>query len=103
LDQLFLTIKKPDPLPDSIDFALAQEIAVEIPSNDIGKVDIYIDDTIGIGLDLEDNVRRVQKAVPLIITSFARPLNKSESTPVPLIITSFARPLNKSELTPGMI
>jgi hypothetical protein len=42
---------------------------------------MYIDDTIRIALNLEDNVGRVQNAVPLVFNSFARPLNKSESTP----------------------
>ncbi len=42
-DQLSNTIKEPSLLPDSIDFALAQDIAVEILPNDITKVDMYID------------------------------------------------------------
>jgi hypothetical protein len=78
--QLSNTIKEPSLLPDSIDFALAQDIAVEILTNDIAKIDMYIDDTIRIALNLEDNVGRVQNAAPLVFNSFARPLIKSEST-----------------------
>ena len=65
-----------------MDFAPAQELAVDIPTNHIRKVDMYIDNTIGIALDLGDNVTRVQSAVPLVINAFARPLNKSEATPI---------------------
>ncbi len=64
-----------------MDFAPAQELAVDIPTNHIRRVDMYIDNTIGIALDLGDNVTRVQNAVPLVINAFARPLNKSEATP----------------------
>lgn len=74
-DQLSKTIKEPNPLPKSIDFVPAQELAVDIPTNDIGKVDMYIDDTIGFVLDLGDNVTIVQNAVPMVINAFARPLN----------------------------
>lgn len=76
-----MTIDLPNLLPESIDFAPAQELAVDIPTNDVGKVDMYIDDTIGIALDLADNVTRVQNAVPLVIKAFAWPLNDLESTP----------------------
>ena len=79
-DQLSKTIKEPNPLPKSIDFVPAQELAVDIPTNDIGKVDMYIDDTIGFALDLGDNVTIVQNAVPMVINAFARPLNESETT-----------------------
>lgn len=70
-DHLSMTIDLPNLLPESIDFAPAQELAVDIPTNDVGKVDMYIDDTIGIALDLADNVTRVQNAVPLVIKAFA--------------------------------
>jgi hypothetical protein len=69
-DQLSDTIQDPDPLPDSFAFAPAQDIAVGIPMNDLRKVDMYIDDTIGIALDLGDNIKRVQNAAPLVIKLF---------------------------------
>jgi hypothetical protein len=42
------------------------------------KVDIYIDDTIGIAPDIEDNVSRVSKAIQLAIHSIACPLDSSD-------------------------
>jgi hypothetical protein len=42
-------------LPDSVPFHPAKELAVLIPPNDLGTVDIYIDNSIGITPDLNDN------------------------------------------------
>jgi hypothetical protein len=80
-DQLSASIADPMPLPRTMSFTPAQELAMDIPINDIGKVDMYIDDTIGVALDLANNTKRAQNAMPLIIHAFARPLDSSESTP----------------------
>jgi hypothetical protein len=62
-DNLSLPLDKPLHLSNDIQFREAKPMSVEIPPNDIGKVDIYIDDTIGLALDINDNVRRVSKMV----------------------------------------
>jgi len=72
-DNLSTLIEEPKSLPDVITFAQAKKLAVKIPTNNMGKVDIYIDDTIGIALDKDDNVNRVCKAIPLAIHTMSGP------------------------------
>jgi hypothetical protein len=45
----------PKALPDSVPFHQASPMSVRVPENDLGKVDIYLDDTIGIALDISDD------------------------------------------------
>jgi hypothetical protein len=59
-DPLSDIVDTPSSLPSSMAFASAQELAVNVPINDIGKVDMYIDDNIGVALEFGDNARRVQ-------------------------------------------
>jgi hypothetical protein len=80
-DPLSFSIEDPKPLPPSIEFTLSQDFAVYIPINDIGKVDMYINDTIGVAINLADNMKHVQFAMPLVIYEFLRPLDASETTP----------------------
>ena len=56
-DPISLQINEPKPLPDSIPFAQAKEIYFDLPQNNIGISDIYIDDSIGIAPDIDNNVR----------------------------------------------
>jgi hypothetical protein len=49
--------------------------------NNIGKADIYIDDTIGIALDMADNVQCVNAAIPLAIHTLSRPLDPFDEIP----------------------
>ncbi len=74
-------IEPPLDLPDSIPFHPAKPLSIQIPHNDRGKVDIYIDDTIGIAPDIDDNVDRVSKSIPLAIHSLARPLDSLDAIP----------------------
>jgi hypothetical protein len=66
-DRLGLPQSLPDPLP----FHQAKPMSVKIPPNDLGKVDIYIDDTIGIAPDINDNATRVSSSIPLVIHALA--------------------------------
>jgi hypothetical protein len=81
LDPLSDLLDPPKALPDSLPFHQACPMSVKIPVNDLGKVDIYLDDTIGIALDTNDNALRVSRAIPLIIHSLARPLDTSDKIP----------------------
>jgi hypothetical protein len=81
LDPLSELLDPPKALPDSLPFHQACPMSVRIPVNDLGKVDIYLDDTIGIALDTNDNALRVSQAIPLIIHSLARPLDTSNKIP----------------------
>ncbi len=68
-------------LPQSLPFHPAKELAVTLPNNDRGQVDIYIDDTIGITPDLHDNLCRMSRAIPLAIRTLARPLDSNDIIP----------------------
>ncbi len=81
-DPLSSKLDSPDSLPTDIPFAQAKDLAVLIPVNDISKVDIYIDDTIGIASDKDDNVNRVSAAIPLAIHAIARPLDSLNEIPL---------------------
>jgi hypothetical protein len=86
-DPLSTTIEHPATLPDEIPFAKTKELAVNIPINNLGKADIYIDDTIGIALDIDDNVKRVSAAIPLAIHTLTRLLDSFDKIPRKEIIS----------------
>jgi len=75
--------KIPDPicLPLDVPFAQAKALAVDIPVNDLGKVDVFIDDNIAITPDLNFNTSRVIRALPLAIHSVARPVEPTDDIP----------------------
>jgi hypothetical protein len=66
-DNISLSLKDPLSVPEDIGFLPAQPLAVHIPTNNIIKVNIYNDDSIGIALDLNDKHRRVSYSIPLAI------------------------------------
>jgi len=68
-------------LPDASHFHPAKELSVKLPQNDIGLVDIYIDDSIGVAPDIASNPTRVNRAIALAINSLARPLNENDPLP----------------------
>jgi hypothetical protein len=80
-DPLSNTLEPPKSLPDMIPFHPAKDLSINIPVNDTGKTDIYIDDTIGIAPDIGDNVLRFSKAIPLVIHTLARPTISSDPIP----------------------
>lgn len=71
----------PECLPPDTPFTPALPLAVNIPINDKGKGDIFIDNTIFIVPDINDNLARAAKAAPLAINTFARPVSQSEPIP----------------------
>jgi hypothetical protein len=77
-DPISLQISVPKCLPPNIPFGKALPLAIEIPPNDLGKDDIYIDDSIFVCPDLLNNIERISKAVPLAINCLARPVSSSE-------------------------
>jgi len=90
-DNLSTLIEEPKSLPDSIEFAQAKKLAVQIPVKNVGKADIHINDTIGIALNKDDNVNRVCKAIPLAIHTMSRPLDSSDEIPRKEIIISLKK------------
>jgi len=77
-DPLTSSLNIPQSLPDSIPFAKSKHLSVLIPSNNIGKSDVFIDDIIAISLDKEDNINRVFSAAILAIHTVTRPLDPSD-------------------------
>ena len=80
-DHISDQIEAPISVPDSIPFHQARDLSVEIPVNDRGKIDIYIDDSIGIAPDIADSPIRVIRAIPLAIRTVARPNSNRDVIP----------------------
>jgi hypothetical protein len=80
-DPISASILPPNSLPENITFHQSKELAVYTPTNDIGKVDIYIDDTIAITPDFPGNTERIMAAIPLAIRTFTRPLDANDEIP----------------------
>jgi len=80
-DLISKTIENPLPLDDDIPFHPAKELAVNPPPNDSGKVDIFINYSIGVAPDLEDVPMRVLRANPLAIRTIARPASTQDLIP----------------------
>lgn len=91
-DSLSDSIPQPIVLPSEIPFKAAKELSVIIPPNDLGKVDVYINDNISIIPNIGDNSLRAIRAIPLAIHSIARPVNQSDDLPrVDIILTKKLR------------
>jgi len=72
-DQISDQLDPPLSLPENIHFHQARDISVNIPSSDAGKIDIFIDDSIGVAPDIGDVPSRVIRAIPLAIRTLSRP------------------------------
>jgi hypothetical protein len=86
-DKISDQIEKPLSLPDSMDFHQSRDLAVQLPKNDCGKIDIFIDDSIGVAPDLGSIPIRVIRAIPLAIRTLARPLSEQDILPRKYIIS----------------
>jgi hypothetical protein len=86
-DHLSGTIEAPNPLPPEIPFHPARDLAVSIPENATGYIDIYIDDNLGIVPELGDNCTRMSCVLPLAIHSIARPVDLADVIPRKEIIS----------------
>jgi len=75
-DPITDSIKPTNHLPDKIPFRQAKAFSVTLQTNDTGKVDIYIDDTITITPDFPRNIERMNAAIPcnqnIILTTKSR-------------------------------
>ena len=70
-------------LSDDIPFAQVDELIVNVPFNDRGFVDDYIDDLIGLTVDIpgSNNADRLERAPLLAIHTLARPIHPDEPIP----------------------
>ena len=70
-------------LDDSIPFGEGRQLIVDVLVNPTGVTDVYIDDTMGLTVDLEgtNNIMRLERALILEIYTAARPKHASEPIP----------------------
>lgn len=76
-------IPGPVRLPADVPFGQALEVAVDLPADDNGKNDNYLDDAVTVTLDLEPSVTRSAAAVPLAMHVIGRPLLPPTTEPIP--------------------
>ena len=76
-------VPPPSFLPDDIPFCEGKELIVDVEINERGMHEMYLDDLIGLGIDLpgSDNKQRAERAPLLAIHTCARPLLPTEPTP----------------------
>lgn len=80
-DPILHTLPPPTSLPDDVPFYQAKELAVQILDDDAGKTDIYLNDTIRIAPDINNNVQKVCYAIPLAIHTLSRPTHDGNLIP----------------------
>ncbi len=80
-DPISFKIPNPKPPPSTIPFLPAMDLAVDIPTNDLSKVDIYIDDFIIITPDLLNNCDQTNAAMPLAIRTIFCSTNTYDPIP----------------------
>ena len=80
-DPISESLYPPLNLPDSVIYHLEKDLAVSLPTNSLGYVDIIIDDSIGIIPDLGDNATWMRRAIPLAICTMTRPLDHNDVIP----------------------
>jgi hypothetical protein len=73
--------ESPLSLPDSVPFKSSRELSVQLPANDSGRIDVFIDDSIGIAPAIDDIPTRVVRAIPLAIRTLARPASDQDIVP----------------------
>ena len=63
-------------LDDDVPFGVGKELIVDVPVEPKGIADVYIDDTIALGVDLQNtnNSIRLENAILLAIHVAARPI-----------------------------
>ena len=70
-------------LSNSVPFGVGKELIVDVPVDPRGIEDVYIDDTVGLCVDIQstNNATRLENAVLLAIHVAARPVHESEPIP----------------------
>ena len=76
-------VPKKQVLEENVPFEKGKELIVDIPINPKGMVDVYIDDTVGLTVDIpgSGNDTRLERAILLEIHSVARELHRDEPIP----------------------
>jgi hypothetical protein len=68
---------------DNVPYGIGRELIVDVPVDPRGTADVYIDDLVGLTVDLEDsgNDDRLSKALLLAMEVAGRPLQENEPIP----------------------
>ena len=93
------SVPKPKYLPYDIPIVEAKELAFEISVDDKGRINIYLDDNIEIGLDDPKVIPRHFEAVPLAVHVTMRP-NAGTNEPIPRK-ENLSKPKLEAEGTPA--
>jgi hypothetical protein len=80
-DPLMNLLGEPLSLNNQIPITKAKELSVSIPTNNIGKIDLYLDDNIAIALGENDNISRVSNALITAVHAVTRPLDDNDQIP----------------------
>ena len=82
-NQQSLELPAPEFLDDDVPIAEARELVFDLPVDDKGCSDVFIDDLFAACVDLpeSDNIKRLERAPLLAIDAVARPLLESEPVP----------------------
>ena len=64
-------VPDPVPLPDDIPFAKARELSVDIPIKSLSKADVFVDDVITVGADIDDTLEKITKAPITVLDAIA--------------------------------
>ena len=81
-------IPNPIPLPDDIPFAETRDLSVNIPVEEGGNTDVYVDDFITIGPDIDDTLDRITRAPLTVIHAIADNSISSDKIPRDNIVAS---------------
>jgi hypothetical protein len=66
-------------LPDEIPFGTAKEMSIELPDDELCKSDVFIDDIISVGVDIDDNLERIIAAPCTIMHAVAHKAKNDET------------------------
>ena len=69
-------------LDESIPYAQARKLSVDLPVEDNGKADVFVDDIISVAPDINDNLQRLRAASCTVLHAFAHKASSSSSSSI---------------------
>jgi hypothetical protein len=75
-------------LPNDVPFGVTRELIIDVPMDSHGKIDVYIDDTTGLTIDVPgtNNASRMEAVIPLAIKVAAHLNDLNEPIPCKPIV-----------------
>jgi hypothetical protein len=81
ISRYFSKIMQPEYLPNEIKFGVAKETMMSPPTREYGYMDIFVDDMIGLCVDLPGNAERMSQALATSVDAICRPPQENEHPP----------------------